>query len=108
MSSSGVENSFVGLMSWEQKSCRKEQKLLWKLEGGYILDQTGLALTVSYAHLADLVGRTLLCNKTTSSTLNTMLNENSATLSNQPNTTDDENNQIIQKDIKIDTGTKQL
>ena len=55
--SSGEVDGSVRVLPWWGKSCRKDQKLLWRLEEGHLLDQTGLALTVDYDNLA---GRNLL------------------------------------------------
>ena len=55
--SSGEEDGSVNVLPWQQKSCRKDQQVLWRLDEGHLLDQSGLALTVDYDNLA---GRNLL------------------------------------------------
>ena len=46
LKSSGEDEGNITLLPWEGKRCRKEQLLLWRKEGDFLLDGKGFALSV--------------------------------------------------------------
>ena len=47
LESSGEEGGPVKLLPWREKSCRKNQLLLWRKEEDRLIDEKGLALSLS-------------------------------------------------------------
>ena len=47
LASSGEDGGPVNLLPWTEKTCRKEQLLLWRKDGEHLVDEKGFALSVS-------------------------------------------------------------